>query len=168
MRPLALRATSPAARPRARESAQRGRPDLRWPSTRCPRRAPFAGSRMRESCVSPPCVGGRAGGALAKNPRRQPAASAASRVGRSPAPTTVCSRVTGGLSTGVAESPAGRAGSWQSHASMRPPSSPWLVLPVQLFGRPPRLYPGHQAAVRSPRLQRSLRLPSPPRLLAKG
>lgn len=36
------------------------------PPPGAPRRAPFAGSRMQESRVSPPCVGGRAGGALAK------------------------------------------------------------------------------------------------------
>lgn len=42
------------------------------------------------------------------------------------------------------------------------------MLAVQPLGGPPLLQPGHQAAGRAPRLQRSLRLPSPPRLLAKG
>lgn len=169
----ALRATLRAAQPRACESAQRGRPDLPGPSTRSPRRAPFGGSQMQEGCVSPPCVGGRAGGALAKNhvdsQRRAPRLGS----GGHPLPQRCAPghrrlvhrrcRV-----SGAAWSCGAEAGSWQGHARMRPPSSPGLVLPAQLFGRPPRLYPGHQAAGRSRRLQRSLRLPTTPRLLAKG
>lgn len=123
--------------------------------------------------MSPPCVGGRAGGALAKthvdSQRRAPRLGS----GGHPLPGR-CStghrrlvhrrcRVSGAASTCGAE-----AGSWQSHARMRPPSSPGLELPVQLFGRPPRLYPGHQAAGRSPQLQRSLRLPSSPRRLTSS
>lgn len=165
-----------AAWPSVRESAQRGRPDLRRraPPPGAPGALPsFGGSRMQEGCVSPPCVGGREGGALAKNPRRQPVASAASRVGRSPAPTTVGSGSPAARPPALQKSPAGRgasepeAGSWQGHASMRPPSGPWLVLPGAALW-PPRLYPGHQAAGRSPRLQRSLAPAFPSSALSKG
>lgn len=175
-RPQGHIASGRAAWPGVRESAQRGRPDLRRraPPPGAPGALPsFGGSRMQEGCVSPPCVGGREGGALAKNPRRQPVASAASRVGRSPAPTTVGSGSPAARPPALQKSPAGRgasepeAGSWQGHASMRPPSGPWLVLPVQLFGRrastrgirPPGALRGSSAR---------LRLLSPPRLLAKG
>lgn len=153
----ALRATLRAARPRAWESEQRGRPDLRWPSTRCPGCAPFGGSRMQGGCVSPPCVGGRAGGALAKthvdSQRRAPLlGSGGHRHPRQCAPghpRLVDRRC---RVSGAALSYGAQAGSRQGHDTMRSPSSPRLQLAVQLFGRPPRPCPGHQAAGRSPRL----------------
>lgn len=148
-----------------------GRPVLRRPSTRSvPRgRALSSGSRTR---VSSPEAAAVQVAPLAKthvdNTRRAPR-----EFRRSPAPTTVSS-----------ESPAARRPTLQSlrreaaepkrepparssqHA--RPPSGRWLVPAMQPLRRPARFQPGHQAAGRAPRLQRSLRSPPPPGFSAKG